>query len=213
MRDGAGIGGRRSPLRRARRLAERRRMTSEWTKMVSGAHYDPSDADLVRARERARALLWQFNHAPLPAHETRREALAALLGACGQRVRIEPPFHCDYGRNIDVGDDVYMNVGCIVLDCAPVRIGARVLIGSGVQLVTAAHPIDASQRRSGLEFARPVVVAEDAWIGAGVIVCPGVSIGARSVIGAGSVVVRDIPADVVAVGNPCRVLRSLAQSA
>lgn len=186
---------------------------SEWDKMVGGARYDPSRAELVRARERARTLIWQFNHAPPSDEHARRQAIAALLGRCGERVRVEPPFHSDYGVNIDLGDDVYINMNCVVLDCASVRVGARVLVGSGVQLITAAHPIDATERRAGLEFASPVTLGEDVWIGAGAIVCPGVSIGARSVIGAGSVVVRDLPADVVAAGNPCRVLRSLAQGA
>jgi maltose O-acetyltransferase len=182
----------------------------EWDKMLAGALYDASDGPLVRARERARTLAWQFNHAPPADEEIRRQALAALLGRCGERVHVEPPFHCDYGVNIELGDDVYVNMNCIVLDCARVRVGARVLVGSGVQILTATHPVDATQRRAGLEFALSVTLGDDAWIGAGAIVCPGVSIGPRSVIGAGSVVVRDIPADVVAVGNPCRVLRSLA---
>ena len=186
---------------------------SEWDKMLGGAHYDPSRAELVSARERARALVRRFNHAPPHDEQARRRAIAALLGRCGERVRVESPFHCDYGVNIDLGDDVYINVNCVVLDCARVRVGARSLVGSGVQLITAAHPIDATERRTGLEFAMPVTLGEDVWIGAGAIVCPGVSIGARSVIGAGSVVVRDLPADVVAAGNPCRVLRSLAQDA
>jgi maltose O-acetyltransferase len=137
----------------------------------------------------------------------------AELVRARERVRVEPPFHCDYGVNIDLGDDVYINMNCVVLDCAPVHVGARVLVGSGVQLITAAHPIDAAERRANLEFALPVTLGEDCWIGAGAIVCPGVSIGARSVIGAGSVVVEDTPADVVAAGNPCRVLRSLARGA
>lgn len=182
-------------------------MPSERDKMVRGERYDAMDAELVAARRHARALAWQFNSAMPDDDETRRRALAALLGRCGERVRIEPPFRCDYGFNIDVGDDVYVNMNCIWLDCAPVRIGARVLIGPGVQLVTATHPTDAAERRSGLEFASAITIADDAWIGAGAIVCPGVTIGERAVIGAGSVVVRSIVADAVAAGNPCRPLR------
>jgi maltose O-acetyltransferase len=182
-------------------------MTTERDRMVRGERYDPGDAELVAARARAKALAWQFNHAPPDRDDARRQALAALLGRCGERVRIEPPFQCDYGFNIELADDVYFNMGCIVLDCAPVRIGARVLVGPAVQLVTATHPLDHAERRTGIELAWPIAIGEDAWLGAGAIVCPGVSIGARAVIGAGSVVVRDIPADAVAAGNPCRVLR------
>jgi maltose O-acetyltransferase len=184
-------------------------MPTEWDKMVSGVRYDASDPQLARARAQARAHCFQFNNAAPDNDPVARKALEALIGSQGQRVRIERPFHCDYGINIHLGDDVYINMSCIVLDCATVRIGDRVLIASGVQLVTATHPIDSAERRIGLEFAMPIVVEEDVWIGAGAIVCPGVTIGARSVIGAGSVVVRDVPRDVVAAGNPCRVLRKL----
>ncbi len=184
-------------------------MTSEWDKMVGGQRYDASDPQLVRARERARALSFRFNHAPPEHDEVRRQAIAALLGGLGQRVRVEPPFHCDYGVNIHLGDDVYVNMNCVMLDCALVRIGDRVLVGSGVQLVTAAHPVDFAERKIGLEFAMPITIGDDVWIGAGAIICPGVTIGARSVIGAGSVVVREVAPDVVAAGNPCRVLRRL----
>lgn len=182
----------------------------EWDKMIGGLRYDPCDAELVHARQRASDLVRQLN-APPGAEDARRSALRELIGRCGERVRVESPFHCDYGVNIDFGDDVYLNVNCVVLDCAPVRVGRRTLIGSGVQLITAAHPLDPGERAAGFEFALPVVLGDDVWIGAGAIVCPGVSIGARSVIGAGSVVVRDVPPDVVAAGNPCRVLRSLPQ--
>jgi len=184
-------------------------VTTEWDKMVSGLRYDASDTQLVRARAQARTLCGRFNDAACDDHEARRNAITALLGAIGERVRVEPPFHCDYGVNIHLGDDVYINVSCIVIDCASVRIGDRVLVASGVQLVTATHPVDAAERRIGLELALPIAIGEDTWIGAGAIVCPGVTIGARSVIGAGSVIVRDIPPDVVAAGNPCRVLRKL----
>ncbi len=185
-------------------------MTTEWDKMVRGLRYDASDPQLARARARARSLCFKFNNAPPDNDPIARQAIKALLGTLGERVRIEPPFHCDYGVNTHLGDDVYVNMSCIVLDCASVRIGDRVLVASGVQLLTATHPVDSAERRIGLELAMPIVIGEDAWIGAGAIVCPGVTIGARSVIGAGSVVVRDIPPDVVAAGNPCRVLRNLS---
>jgi maltose O-acetyltransferase len=182
-------------------------VSSERDKMLHGERYDAMDAELVQARARARALTGQFNHAPPERDDVRAQVLAALIGRLGERVRIEPPFHCDYGFNLELADDVYVNMNCIVLDCAPVRIGARALVGSGVQLLAATHSTDHAERRTGVEYALPITIGEDAWIGSGAIVCPGVSIGARSVIGAGSVVVRSIPADVVAAGNPCRVLR------
>jgi maltose O-acetyltransferase len=180
---------------------------TERERMVRGERYDPADAELVAARARARRLVRDFNDAPPDRDDARCDALAALLGRLGERVRIEPPFRCDYGFNIELGDDVYFNFGCIVLDCAPVRVGARVLIGPAVQLVTAAHPLDAAERRRRVELAQPIAIGDDAWIGAGAIVCPGVAIGARALIGAGSVVVRSIPEGAIAAGNPCRVLR------
>ena len=120
------------------------------------------------------------------------------------------PFFCDYGDLIEIGRDAFLNANCVVLDCAPVRIGDRTQIGSGVQLLAADHPREVELRARKVELAKPVTVAEDVWLGSGAIVCPGVTIGAGSIIGAGSVVVRDVPAGVVAAGNPCRVVRELS---
>jgi maltose O-acetyltransferase len=185
-------------------------MSEERDRMLSGRLYDASDAALVADRLRARRLTDAFNRAAPDDEPARLAALAGLLGRCGARVRIEPPLRCDYGRYTTLGDDVFVNFGCTILDCARIDVGDRVQIGPNVQLLAATHPLDAAARRTGRELALPVTVGEDAWLGAGVIVCPGVSIGARSVIGAGSVVVRDIPPDVFAAGNPCRVIRALA---
>ena len=124
-------------------------------------------------------------------------------------MRIEPPFFCDYGTNIELGDKVFFNFNCVILDVAKVTIGSNVMFGPAVQIYTATHPMDAEERRSGLEFAKPVRIGNDVWLGGGVIVCPGVTIGDAAVIGAGSVVVRDIPAGVFAAGNPCRVIREI----
>ena len=184
-------------------------MTSERDRMLGGQPYDAGDAELTAARRRARALLESFNGAAAGDDAARTAVLAKLVGRLGARVRIEPPFRCDYGDQISIGEDAYFNFDCLILDCARVCIGARVLVGPRVQIVTATHPVDAAQRREGRELAFPVTIGDDAWLGAGVIVGPGVVIGARSTIGAGSVVVADVPADVVAAGNPCRVLRSL----
>jgi maltose O-acetyltransferase len=135
--------------------------------------------------------------------------LGELLLAGGETAWIEPPFFCDYGWNISLGDRAFLNFNCVVLDCAPVEIGALALLGPAVQVSTATHPVDPRERESGLEFARPITIGRNVWIGAAAIVGPGVTIGDDSVIGAGAVVLRDVPAGVLAAGNPCRVIREL----
>ena len=182
---------------------------TERERMLRGLLYLPYDPGLVEERVHARRLVRAFNDAPSDDAEQRSRILRALLGGCGERVIIEPPFRCDYGAHIVIGDDTFINFNCVVLDCAAIRIGARVLIAPGVQILAATHPLDVNTRRSGRELARPVTIGDDVWLGAGVIVNPGVAIGDGSVIGSGSVVVSDIPPHVVAVGNPCRVLRPL----
>jgi maltose O-acetyltransferase len=135
--------------------------------------------------------------------------LRDLLGGIGDDSYIRPPFFCDYGYNITLGDSVFLNFKCVILDVVPVTIGDRVQIASAVQFLAADHPLDVETRASGLENGRPIAVEDDAWIGGGAVLCPGVTVGRGSVVGAGSVVTRDIPPGVVAVGNPCRVLRDL----
>jgi maltose O-acetyltransferase len=184
-------------------------MPTEREKMLSGALYDASDPELVLARRRARDLLRTLNASRDEEIEERRRILRELLGAVGPGVYIEPPFWCDYGRNIALGDRVYFNFNCTILDPAPVTIGSDVFFGPNVQVYTATHPMDHLERKSGRELARPIVVESDVWIGGAAILCPGVRIGARSVIGAGSVVTRGVPPDVFAAGNPCRVIRGL----
>jgi maltose O-acetyltransferase len=184
-------------------------MTTEREKMLSGALYNASDPELAGSRRRARTLLRAFNASRDEEQEERRRILGALFGAAGEGLAIEPPFFCDYGSNIRLGDRVYFNFNCVILDPAQVTIGSDVLFGPGVQIYTATHPIDPRERRSGLEGGRPIVIGSDVWVGGAAILCPGVRVGDRSVIGAGSVVTRDIPEGVVAAGNPCRVLRSL----
>nr|WP_282446830.1 sugar O-acetyltransferase [Aromatoleum aromaticum] len=126
---------------------------------------------------------------------------------------VQPPFFCDYGTNIFLGVKVFFNFNCVVLDVAPVTIGSNVLFGPSVQICTATHPISAAERRTGLESAKPITIGSDVWVGGGAIICPGVNIGDRAVIGAGSVVTRDIPSDVVAAGNPARIIRALPAEA
>jgi len=172
-------------------------------RMSAGELYDALDPELVAARARARKLLGRFNADP------ERSVLEELLGSVGSDAVIEPPFHCDYGSNISLGDRFYANVGCVFLDCAPISIGNGVLLGPAVQLYAATHPLDAETRRSGLEYALPISIGDDVWIGGGALVLPGVAVGDRAVIGAGSVVTKDVPADTIVVGNPARAARTL----
>ncbi len=182
---------------------------TERSKMVGGQLYDASDPELVRGRVRARQLVGRYNATGQEEDAERRAILAELLGAVGDGAWIEPPFHCDYGWNITLGDRAYMNFNCVILDCARVEIGALTKLGPAVQLCAATHPVDPAGRATGLESALPIVIGRNVWIGAAAIVGPGVTVGDNSVIGAGAVVVKDVPANVIAVGNPCRVLREL----
>ena len=188
-------------------MTERGRERSEYEKMLVGELYDAGDPELVRRRVRARRLTREFNATHEDEAGLRVSLLAELLGGVGMGVLIEPPFYCDYGSQIQIGDQVAINFNCVVLDCASVRIGDHALLGPSVQVYTAEHPVDPGERRRGLESAEAVKIEENVWIGGGAIICPGVTIGADTTVGAGSVVVRDLPPGVLAVGNPCRVVR------
>ena len=177
--------------------------------MLAGALYDPLDPQLAAERRRARLLWKALNDTRDDQPEERARLLAELIPSAGEGLWIEPPFYCDYGTNITLGEKVFFNFNCVVLDVAPVTIGSRTLIGPAVQIYAAMHPLLAVDRRTGLESGKPVAIGEEVWIGGGAVICPGVSIGARAVIGAGSVVTRDVPEDVFAAGNPCRVIREL----
>jgi maltose O-acetyltransferase len=185
-------------------------MKSEKEKMLAGELYDPLDPQLVRERNRCRVLCKRLNESPDDHEEVRRAILAQLLGGATD-AWIQPPFYCDYGFNVVLGTKVFFNFNCVILDVMRVEIGSNVLVGPAVQIYTATHPVSAAERRTWREFAKPVSIGSDVWIGGGAIICPGVTLGDRSVIGAGSVVTRSIPADVVAAGNPCRVLRALTE--
>ena len=181
---------------------------SEHAKMLAGELYDPVDPELARLRVRARDLcraLAATSEDDGPGSE-RRTILLALFGSGGDTAGMQPPFNCDYGANIHLGEKVFFNFGCVVLDVCEVRIGSFTLFGPAVQLYTATHPMNAALRRTH-ELGKPITIGSDVWVGGGAIVCPGVTIGARAVIGAGSVVTRDIPEGMLAVGNPCRVIR------
>ena len=177
--------------------------------MLAGELYIAVDSQLVAERLRARRLLAAYNTSSPDDPAARRRILDELLGSVGERIDIEPPFYCDYGSQIIAGDSLYMNFNCVVLDCAEVRFGHSVSLGPGVQIYAAHHPLDAAHRTAGPELASPVRIGNRVWVGGGAIICPGVTIGDDTTIGAGSVVVKDIPAGVLAVGNPCRVVRKI----
>ncbi len=181
-------------------------MKSERDKMLAGELYDPFDPDLMAARERARDLCHALNQSRESEQDERRRLLTELLGAGGDSVWMQPPFYCDYGSNILLGERVYFNFNCVVLDVCEVRIGDYTLFGAGVQILTPLHPFD-SQLRREQEFGKPIEIGADVWVGGGALILAGVRIGSRSVIGAGSVVTRDVPEGVLAAGNPCRVIR------
>ncbi len=184
-------------------------MKTEKEKMLAGELYDPLDRQLCDERRRARLLLKAFNDTRDDQIEERARLVRELIPTAGPGGWIEPPFYCDYGSNICLAGKVYFNFNCVVLDVAPVRIGSGVLFGPAVQLYAAPHPLGAAQRSTGLELGQAIEIGDDCWIGGAAIVCPGVRIGNRCVIGAGSVVTRDIPDGVFAAGNPCRVLRHI----
>lgn len=178
--------------------------------MLRGELYQDSDPELVAERRRCQSLLDRFNATGSGEDSQRRAVLTELLGSIGAGSWIMPRFQCDYGYLITIGDNSFLNYDAIVMDCAPVTIGNDVSIGPRAQLLTALHPVDDHElRRRRWETAAPITVGDNAWLGGGVIVCAGVRIGTNTVVGAGSVVTRDLPDGVLAVGNPCRVVRSL----
>ncbi len=183
---------------------------TEKEKSRQGLLYDANaDAELLADRLKAKEVLYDYNRLR-PSEETERtRLLKTLLGRTGQQVLIEPPFACDYGYNIEVGENFYANVNLVILDGAKVTIGANAFIAPNVGIYTAGHPLNVDERNRGLEYAYPVTIGRNVWIGAGVTILPGVTIGDNVVIGAGSVVTKDIPSDSLAVGNPCRVARTL----
>lgn len=184
-------------------------MATQREKMLAGELYDPLDPELVAARVRARELCQRLNTAPAADDAERRRILCDLFGRGGDSVWMQPPFHCDYGTNIELGERVFFNFNCTVLDVCPVRIGDFTLFGPAVQIYTPLHPFNAEQRRRE-EFGKPIEIGSDVWVGGGAIILAGVRIGSRAVIGAGSVVTRDIPDGMVAAGNPCRVIRAIS---
>ena len=178
-------------------------------RMLRGEPYKADDPELIAALERGRVLVQRFNAASALDWDGRTEILRELLGSVGDDVDVMPPFQVDYGTNVSIGARTFVNYDAVFLDPAPITIGEEVQIASGVQLVTATHPLEAAERRAGWELARPVAIGDGAWLGAGVIVLPGVTVGEEAVVGAGAVVTKDVAPRTVVAGNPARVLREL----
>lgn len=182
-------------------------------RLLSGMAYQASDPELKGERIQAKKHLYQFNQLEPEANSQREQVLKQLLGSTEESVYIEPPFYCDYGYNIHLGKDFYANYHLTILDCCKVSIGNQVMIGPNVDIYTACHPIDASLRHeAGYEFAKPVSIGDQVWIGGRTVINPGVKIGSQTIIGSGSVVTKDIPGGVIAAGNPCRVLRTITEA-
>jgi maltose O-acetyltransferase len=185
-------------------------MPNQRERMLSGALYKAGDEELVASRRACQRLLDLFNATQADDDGPRHQLLHELLGSLGRSSVILPRFQCDYGKNITIGVKTFVNYDAIMLDCAPITIGDDVAIGPRAQLLTAWHPVDDHEaRRTGWEAASPIAIGDNAWIGAGAILCPGVTVGCNSVIGAGSVVTKDVSAHMVAAGNPCRVIREV----
>ncbi len=185
-------------------------MKTELQKMLDGELYNAMDEELVTLRNKAKRMTAKLNALDYDSEE-RKPILKSLLGSTKTNFDILSPFFCDYGCHITLGENCFMNFNCIILDCAKVTIGDNVMMGPNVQLYTASHPVLASERIKGPELAAPITIGNNVWLGGGVIVCPGVTIGDNTTIGAGSVVTKDIPSNVVAAGNPCRVIRTLPE--
>lgn len=182
---------------------------SQRERMLAGDLYLADDPELVAAHLAAQALLAAFNATAATEAAQRNDLLTRLFGSWGEGAVLKPTLRCDYGFNISIGPRSFVNYDCTFLDCNRIDIGAEVQIAPGVHIYTATHPLDPAIRRSGLESALPVRIGDGVWIGGGSILCPGVTIGENTVIGAGSVVTRDLPPNVIAAGNPCRILRSI----
>lgn len=182
---------------------------TEKEKMLAGELYNAADPLLVKERHQARLLTQKINGLNENSKKERNQLLRKLMPEAGKGLWIEPPFYCDYGYNIQTGKNVFFNFNCCVLDVMPVRIGSDVLFGPNVQIYTATHPMEAAARKTWLEFAKPITIGNDVWVGGGAIICPGVSIGNGVVVGAGAVVTRSFPDNVFVGGNPARIIKEI----
>lgn len=185
---------------------------TEKEKMLSGQLYDAGDPELTEERHQARLLFQKINQIGDDKKEVRNRLFYELIGGAGEGLWIEPPFYCDYGYNIHLGSKVFMNFNCCILDVMEVRIGNNVLLGPNVQIYTATHPLDAKTRSSWLEYAKPIQIGNDVWVGGGAIICPGVTIGNGVVVGAGAVVTKNMPDSVFVAGNPAKPIKQIDNS-
>lgn len=184
-------------------------MKTEKQKMLSGELYRANDSELVADKKRCRDAMHRFNQS-VPETEQWKTALQDLLPNAHDSLYVEPPFYCDYGLHVSIGENVFMNFNCTILDVAPVTIGHRVMMANNVQLLTATHPLDVQRRVHDLvEYGLPITIGDNVWLGGSVIVLPGVTVGKNSIVGAGSVVTKDVPENVIVAGNPARIVRAL----
>ena len=187
-------------------------MKTEKEKMLEGVYYKPMDPELSNDRRRAKIILRKFNTTPVEEAEKKIEIIRKFLGSVGKNVWIEPPFQCDYGYNIHLKDSVYFNVNCVILDGNRVNIGKNVMFGPSVHIYTVTHPLDPIERLTYKEITKPVNIGDNAWIGGCSVILPGISIGKNSIVGAGGIVTKDIPDNVVAGGNPCKIIKKIQKS-
>lgn len=183
---------------------------AEWEKMLHGEIYDAGNPEFLRRLEVTREKIWEFNNLHPSQKEERIALFRSIVGSCGKTFHINRPFRCDYGCNIHIGNNFFANFNLTILDEAAVTIGDNVFIGPNVSIYTACHPLEADERNTGVEWAEPVTIGNSVWIGGSATILPGVTIGNNCVIGAGSVVTKDVPSNTVAAGNPARVIKSLA---
>lgn len=186
------------------------RFEAEWAKMLNGEIYDACNPEFIRRLEETREKIWELNNLHPSKKEERIALFRSIIGSCGETFHINRPFRCDYGCNIHIGDKFFANFNLTILDEATVTIGDNVFIGPNVSIYTACHPLEAEARNTGEEWAEPVTIGNSVWIGGSATILPGVKIGDNCVIGAGSVVTKDIPSNSVAAGNPARVIKHLA---
>lgn len=178
-------------------------------RMLAGLPYKPRQDGLAALAERCRRLTFEYNHMHPDETDRKDQLIRQILGKCGKNIWIEAPFHCDYGINIEAGDNFYANFNCVILDVARVIIGSNVMFAPNVAIYTAGHPLHWQSRNSGYEYGREVCIGDNVWLGGNVVVNPGLSIGNNVVVGSGSIVTKSIPDNVLAVGNPCRIIRQI----